>query len=176
MKLTNEDIVKLTQGDRRMENKIFNYYHPLFTNMYDEHIATATLESTFRLFNLSDATDNYGKIFNTYIHQTAKTFQIDLFRKKATKKAHTALSVEDIKTGDKKMVYDIPDDNIEKTTLPYNIIQAIKLLSPIEKKVIQMKLEGFNQKSIAKELEINLNSVKTYQSRAYKRIRNLIEK
>jgi len=60
----------------------------------------------------------------------------------------------------------------EAYSLIYNAIQT---LSPREKQVIELTLDGLKNPEIAKQLDVSVNTVKTLKSRAFKTLRAVLK-
>jgi len=167
MKLTQEDIIKLAQGDRRTQNKVFKDLLP-FTLMICNQNEDNASQVLFLAF--SRIKDEYVvEQFISLIKKIANQRNIDQYRMDSVRKKHIPMNIESV---DSNFFMDeiVPDNNYQL------LYEAVNKLNARQKEVILLYLQGFLLTEISVKLNVNPQTVKSLLKRGREKLRIYLKK
>ena len=165
------DFIKIQKGDTAAFRQFFKEFYPalcFFINkiLKDEEAAHDIAQEAFICFWNKKKDIRSLHAAKSYLFKFAKNRSLNYLRDNHSKSAVQPEEVE--------MNYSYNDFAIENET--YGLIyNAIQTLSPREKQVIELTLDGLKNSEIAKQLDVSVNTVKTLKSRAFRTLRAVLK-
>lgn len=163
---------KLSSGDINAFKHFFERFYPslcMLANRYlkDEEVAMDIVQDAFVLLWSKKEIFSSFNSAKAYLFKHVKNRSLNYLRDKYSRER---LIQENISSD----TYFF-DSLIEEET--YQIIyHAIRTLSPQGQKVILLSLDGLKNNEIAEQLNVSINTVKTIKLRAFKTMRNKLDR
>ena len=164
------DFKKIQEGDVTAFRQFFKDFYPslcFFSNkiLHDEAAAKDIVQEAFICL--------WNKKNDIYCIHSAKSYLFKFVKNRSLNYLRDNHSKSKVKPEELDNNYSYHDFAIENET--YCIINsAIQTLSPREKQVIELILDGFKNPEIANQLDVSINTIKTLKSRAFKTLRTTL--
>jgi RNA polymerase sigma-70 factor (ECF subfamily) len=165
------DYIQIQKGDTAAFRQFFEGFYPalcFFANkiLLDEDVANDIVQEAFILLWEKKKDIRSLRSAKSYLFKFVKNRSLNYLRDNQSKNIANPEHPEPS--------FSYRDFVIENET--YRLIyDAIKTLSPQEKRVIEFTLDGMKNPEIAKQLDVSVNTIKTLKSRAFKTLRTKLK-
>lgn len=169
-------IYQLQKDDAETFKKVFDKYHEklyfyFLKKTKSADISKELVQETFiKLWLYRNRLDK-GLSLSIQLFRIAKTTLIDLLRRKAKSRVYS-LPYEEIIVASEQLA--TPPENIETRSLVVHLKHSLSKLSPMRRKIIEQRLEGFSNQEIAINLSISVKTVENQINKAFHDIRQNI--
>jgi len=167
---TDDQLVRLAQaGDERAFDALYTRYHrevrAFITARVNGDMTTAddiTSDVFTKVFRFLDRFQRGS--FRGWIYQIARNTLIDHYR---SERAVSSLDCELDLASDEPA----PDAQAIAAAASRQLLAALDILSPIPRRILELRLKGYPLDDICTDLNMELSAVKSAQHRAFKKLR-----
>jgi RNA polymerase sigma factor, sigma-70 family len=168
-------IYRLQEGDEAAFEKVFHEYHKKLYFFFlrktkSVDISEELVQETFIKLWSHRKRLNVSLSISIQLFRIAKTTLVDLLRRKA-KSRISSLSDDELTALSETQVQPEPADS---HSVVVQLRKSVSLLSPMRKKIIELRLNGLTNQEIASCLSISIKTVENQINKAFHDIRQNI--
>jgi RNA polymerase sigma-70 factor (ECF subfamily) len=169
-------IINLQKGSEEAFKSVYDQYHKklyfYFLRKLKSEIASEDLvQDTFiRLWRYRQQLNSELPV-SIQLFRMARTLSIDVLRKNAINRVHSVASA-DISLLADSLQEPFPAESSPAIT---QIKQSLVYLSPMRRKIIEQRLEGFSNPEIANNLSISQKTVENHLNKAFHQLKKHLE-
>jgi RNA polymerase sigma-70 factor (ECF subfamily) len=171
--INGSDIYHLQNDNEETFKKVFEGYHKklyfyFLKKTKSTDISEELVQETFIKLWLHRKRLNGSLSLSVQLFRIAKTTLIDLLRRKAKSRVYSLPSEKMILVSEQ---FTAQSETIEPHSLLFYLKNYLYKLSPMRRKIIEQRLEGFSNQEIALNLSISVKTVENQINKAFHDIR-----